>query len=904
MAKKYGLSKSISSTADATGRVSDLPLYATSKDRFTFVAEFEDIRPDEAFSTLDYDGGVQRQVDYNYGPMVAFIKKFTINIKDDIEYKDEDTELVQFKINDVELNSEQYTISRSDDETTFTIEHERPPLKSQLDTSGKTAWVDYVDPADSDPTKFKYFLFDPVEITIRAKYNKSFLDSLSEEAKTQLSQRVPKIEEEYDISNYSWDEITPIRLYDYWLTERVEYLFRFNYSGSFDCISDVGDIYFFPSPFWLYQNHLPDESWVYPVGRSVTITGLIASIMLQHMRFASYYSQHRTSDANDSISVSDMKKMFGRGWDLGGGNLDLISWDGVALEPIFDNNGNPAGFKQPKGKYVKLGSSPDIAPICYGCNRHPNWTTPMEQNRVLECVDTKFCEELERPRQVIDTIGPMSIEDIPRESPEIEESETGYMTGIGRKPDYPTVIKREHFDRFFLLFSNVNIPPDLSHYMYLHLKESIRVVPVRSDMSRVLGSDNLAGHVEICPRRSGGNGVITSSTDDIDGTKLSKLEFGVTDQEGDTRIVEDDRYPYRFRSIKNYRDQFRTVLTDWHWDKLNMVKVYTVPNFPVRIQTKRAYKSLDYIRSAVLYVVEERTYGGGGGGSITIGGGDPPGGRSRKCCNYVVPMPGSDCRCPAYSTTFWSDPSGSRSTWHYFAVFSNPPIPDWMLKDYAIQLGLNKSWGMFVRPGDLPRGARVKVPLITGIGTHRHRIAGSTCAPSYIGPNSGNYGIYGKTFNIPLDDMDPDAAQSLIESLTESAVDNPCFELPILNGSNDIIVGYASKTFRVGSEGSSSSFQWIGDGRYIPGTWCQEDLTPGYIPEDAPLHFKIEDWRPGRVPFSENYNYLYVNAGGDWTNTFASNSTVGGWFDYNFHCNHTFTFVEGEYSPCRYNECL
>ncbi len=898
MAKKYGSSYSDSSTSDSTGKVSSLPSYDTEKERVTFVAEFEDIRPDEAFSTLDYDGGVQRQSHYNYGPMVAFIKKFTINVKDDIESVGGNPRLVQFKINDVELSSEQYTISKSEDGTTYTIVHERPPLRSQLDVSNKTAWKDYIDPTDTNPTKFKYFLFDPVEITIRAKYSKDFLDSLSEDGKNQLRQRIPNIEKEYDIDNFGWEEITPIRLYDYWLTERVEYLLRYNSSDRIDCGTD--NPYFFPSPFWLYQNHLPDESFVFPPGRSVTMVGLVASIMLQHMRFASYYSQHRTSKADGNISTADMERMFGRGWDLGGGNLDLISWDGVALEPIFDSNGRPAGFKQPKGKYIKLGSSGDLAPICYGCNRHPNWLVPMEDGKVLDCVDTKFCKDLRQPFQAISTPGPMDIEDIPRESPEIKEEETGYMTGIGKKPDFPTIIKREHFDRFFLLFSNVNNSPDLSPYMYLHLKGSVRVVPERSDMSKVLGSNDLAGHVEICPRRAVGGK--KSSTNDIDGTKLSKLEFGVTDEtndSGDIKIISDDKYPYRFRSVKNYRDQFRTVLIDNFWDKLNIVKIYTVPSFPVRIQTKRAYKSLDYIRAASLYVIAEHFSGSPGIYSRNVTSAGIPGKRSRKCCYFVLPMPELECRCEGHTVTYSYTGGTSYSRYHFFGVFSNYAIPDWMIEQYPVQFGIYKNWSMFVRPEDLPRGAKVVVPMVRTAEWVRKRVAGeSPCAPGWIGPDVGGIHLGKKTLDVPLIDMDPDEAQDLFDSLTENAKDHPCFSRPTLNGSNSIIVGYATRTFSTGGGSGSGRYQYLGPIQYIPGVWCQHDLTPGYTIGAVQGH--VTDWIPGRLPFEDDSNFIHVNAGGDWLNTLVSNRVLGGWiFDYTYWCDHTFNFRDGEFQNCR-----
>lgn len=895
MAKKYGLSYSDESTADSIGRVSSASLYDTTKGRVTFVAEFEDIRPDEAFSRTDYDGEVHGENFYEYGPMVGFIKKFIITIKDPI--KDSFGNYVKsFKINEFELKSGQYTVTESgtDIDKVYIIEHDRPPLRSYTDDLNQHG-VTYIDPTDSDPNKFKYFLFDPVEIEIRSKYSREFINSLSSDAIQKLRNRIPKMQAK-GYPDFEYDEIEPVKLYDYWLTERVEYLFRYKQVGS----PGDSDYAYFPAPFHNYQVHLPGNIDIPNLSQSTTVTGTIKAEMLQQMRFASYYSQHKEG----SISAGDMERMFGTGWDLGGGNLDLVSWDGVALEPITTKSGVPAGYKDPKGKYVKLEGSSRTAPICYGCNRHPTWMCPVENGtELLPDDDTfvKWCEDLDPPQSVISTPGPLEIKDIPRVRPKITIEDTGYMSGIGNKPDFPTTIKREFFDRFFLLFSNVHQEAD--PLMYQHMYGSARIVPERSDIRNLLNTNQLGGHTEICPRRAVERSQ-RSSYIEKDGTKLSDIAFDV-DKDGES----ESRYPYSFRAVKNYRDQFRSVYTDLWWDKLNIAKIYTQPSFPVKLQTKRAYTSLDYIRSARIFIVQETFFPESTSTPPEIyTAGGPPGERSRKCCRYVNPAPSLDCRCNTMEEHFYSNeltqPDVVR---HYFAVFSNSPVSDYVIK-YFNWMGFGNPWSMRTRPEDLPGGARVRVPVGRTIirVNNKAPIYEHPCSPGGItGRRGGGQYSQNKKVYVPLDDMNPDDAQDLLDDLLINAEDHPCFTRPQVNLSHDIIVGYK----RVEYPGSGITipggyFQWLGTALMVPTFWCAELLAPGADVVGESQSYETA-FQPGVAPGltvseSDRNDYVEVRAAGSWYNTLANvRENPTGWFNYTFYCDHFFWFIDGEFKNCR-----
>lgn len=891
MAKKYGLTYSDDTAVDSIGRVSTGSLYDTTKERVVFTAEFEDIRPDEAFSRTAYDGTVHKESFYEYGPMVSFIKKFTIKVKDPI--KDGFGDYVKsFKINGFELGSEQYTVTESGTgiDKVYIIEHERPPLRSYTSDLSQHG-VTYIDPTNSDPDKFKYFLFDPVEIEIRAKYSKEFINSLSSDAIEKFKIRVSEMEAR-GYPDFEYDEIEPIKLYDYWLTERVEYLFKHKQFGT----PGDSDYAYFPAPFHNYQVHLPENLFIPPPASNVDISGPVSADMLQQMRFASYYSQYKEG----SILAVDMERMFGTGWDLGGGNLDLVSWDGVALEPITDKDGKPAGYKNPKGKYVKLEGSSSIAPICYGCNRHPNWTCPVENgDEVAETQFIKLCEDLDPPKSVISTPGPLEIKDIPRVRPKIKIEDTGYMSGIGNKPEFPTTIKGEFFDRFFLLFSNVHQRSD--PLMHQHMHGSIRTVPERSDIRNLLNTSQLGGHTEICPRRAVEDSK-KSSYKEKDGTKLSEIEFDV-DGDGER----DYRYPYRFRSVKNYRDQFRSVYTDWYWDKLNIAKIYTKPSFPVKLQTKRAYTSLDYIREARIYVVKEVFYPETTNTPYEIYPvGPAPGNRSRRCCWYVLPMPWADCRCSVYEMHFYNNQwAQSDVTMHYFAVFSNPPVSDYMLKYFNWMSGVRKAWGMRTRPEDLPGGARVEVPVrkTLSVVNIREPNPEDACVPSLVGYRDGGYVYEQKITYVPLDDMDPDDAQDLLDSLLINAEDHACFTRPRVNLTYDIIVGYKKVEYPgLTVDIPGGYFQWSGPKLMVPATWCTDVLRPGRNTDPLEQEWYEQAFQPGGPPGSEqlrNY-YVEVRSTGTWANTLANQrEPVPGWFDYTFWCEHFFRFDDGVYNNCR-----
>ena len=872
MAKKYGLAYSDESIVESI-----------TEDRVTFTAEFEYRRPDEAFSTISGT----RNIYYAYGPMVGFVKKFTIVVKDDINI-----ELRQFKINDFELGRTQYTVTESGEgiNRIFTIEHSRPSLIYDVGIVGEHG-RGYIDPTDSDPNKFKYFLFDPVEITIRAKYSDEFLASLNDAAISILNRRAVGMRKKYDIPDLGYDEIEPLKFSDYWLKERVDYLFEYEQIGS----AGDSDYEYFPPPFHNYQVHRPGNSSIPAPIDDNDITGVVSADLLQQMRFAAYYSQYRSG----IISALDMERMFGHEWDLGGGNLDIVAWDGVALEPITNKEGKPAGFKQPRGKYVKLSSTNKTAPICYGCNRHPTWMCPVENGEELEEVDTKFCEDADPPQTTISTKGPLDVKDIPRTSPVIKIEETGYMTGIGKKPAYPTTIKREHFDRFFLLFSNIHRPPQNDPLPKQYVSGSVRIVPDRSDIKNLLSTDQLDGHIEICPRRAVEG--LKSSYKEIDGTKLSDIEFNL-DQDGNEEI----RYPYSFRSTKNYRDQFRSMFSDWQWDKLNIAKIYTKPTFPVKLQTKRAYKSLDYIRGARIYIVTEVFSPETTNTPADVyNAGNAPGIRERRCCRWTNPFP-VDCRCPVYEMHFYEN------TWvqhdvvkHYFAVFNNSPVADNMLKYYSWIPRIRKAWGMRLRPEDLPKGARVRVPITRTFLVINEREADpdSACAPGLIGYRDGGFVREYKLSYVPLDDMDPDEAQKLLDELLENAADHPCFTAPKVNNTYDIIVGYK----RVEYTGlrpiiPGGYFQWLGYELMVPTTWCTEDLRPGRNTDPLMQSWYEQAWQPGGPAFDDKSrnNYVEVNAGGNWTNTLANQrENPPGWFDYTFYCDHSFNFRDGVYTNCR-----
>jgi len=921
---------------------------ATETRRVVFDADFVYEKPDEVFASLQ----CIKDNRFNYGPLVPFVKYFTItvsgtnNIKsvkiglpEEEGFEEELRELYlddDYKIFDNLKNLEEFKNEKSAENSCGTpgtpqessasdqvipnqyyIFHWRPPLLYQHGAAG-TEGVDYLDCRNSG--YYKYYLFDPVKIVVRSFMTDDYIASFGNYTGTALESLQKKLLDRQDYwikkgyDDFELYENDPIELREYWLTERINYLCR---------IGGNGETNYWPAPLHIYLTHKIDSDLKsspdtndYPFPSDINTIedfekNTFKSFILQELRWAYLYSHFKENYPSWVI-----EQYFGSNLDFSDAGSSIIKWDGILPKLVFRETENEQGsttlsLARPpiKGAYVDINLEGCDAAICVGCNKHDTWKLPVEYGQVVaDTINVETCTSQLGIKNIPKANAAAAIND--REFRDLVQN----GTRVGDEPSFPSLVRGKYFNKFFFIYIGINHEGQSgignNPMPAANLTGTVRLVPEMSRITEIVEAGSLQGHVEICARMTN-----SSVRDEQDGTILSELIFG---------SEEHSAYPYWFETEFKLKDMIREVETASSWKELNMAKVF-LPVYGIRrFMGKHAFKSLDRINKCEIYVVDVQNTSGGSGGVCNDARGiskpgkpaGTKGGIPWGCAPFIWGRcPGGvGCPWPDFRCSYWQSPGGgggtpgsNNQTLHFFAVFTCDPwieemerTRDWTYY-YLPQFRYNPNWDIFTRQGEILSQVRY---YIDGVNlTVYKRTVDDACSPGYRGMEGIKVRPTSAYVSIDLKELSQEDAISLFEGLTASA-DPAKMPTPVeLYSSYAIIYTHGVASYNMnGPTYSAPAFQFGSASQSCgyPSGW---DMFC-YAADPGGYGGKMTITGPKHHSSTKNSAvWLFTKTTGIWQYTGRNTHFPPGTsqFDYSWWTDHWFRFINGEYQEPRYS---